>query len=214
MDRKFRNIISKAFEKIYYYLSYSLIYIVSLVMGLGFLTFAGANVMLFDLHEKIDRERYKEKIKIFKFFKENIINYSLKYLKISLLYVSLILILAVDLFYFSTSINLLFTGLFYLNIIMAFVLINAMALSFYLMAKYPDMRFIEIAKNAIALVIVNIIDILVLNAFLAAIAMILVKISSLLVIVILPDIAIDLANRFYKKILAKKSITYLLFNLE
>lgn len=214
MDRKFRNIISKAFEKIYYYLSYSLIYIVSLVMGLGFLTFAGANVMLFDLHEKIDRERYKEKIKIFKFFKENIINYSLKYLKISLLYVSLILILAVDLFYFSTSINLLFTGLFYLNIIMAFVLINAMSLSFYLMAKYPDMRFIEIAKNAIALVIVNIIDILVLNAFLAAIAMILVKISSLLVIVILPDIAIDLANRFYKKILAKKSITYLLFNLE
>ena len=64
MDRKFRNIISKAFEKIYYYLSYSLIYIVSLVMGLGFLTFAGANVMLFDLHEKIDHERYKEKIKI------------------------------------------------------------------------------------------------------------------------------------------------------
>ena len=214
MDRKFRNIISKAFEKIYYYLSYSLIYIVSLVMGLGFLTFAGANVMLFDLHEKIDRERYKEKIKIFKFFKENIINYSLKYLKISLLYVSLILILAVDLFYFSTSINPLFTGLFYLNIIMAFVLINAMVLSFYIMAKYPEMRFAEIAKNAIALVIVNIIDILVLNAFLAAIAMILVKISSLLVIVILPGIAIELANRFYKKILAKKSITYLLFNLE
>ena len=214
MDRKFRNIISKAFEKIYYYLSYSLIYIVSLVMGLGFLTFAGANVMLFDLHEKIDHERHKEKIKIFKFFKENIINYSLKYLKISLLYVSLILILAVDLFYFSTSINPLFTSLFYLNIIMAFVLINAMALSFYLMAKYPEMRFAEIAKNSISLVIVNIIDILVLNAFLAAIAIILIKISSLLVIVILPGIALDLANRFYKKILAKKSITYLLFNLE
>ena len=90
---------------------------------------------------------------------------------------------------------------------MAFVLINAMTLSFYLMAKYPEMRFAEIAKNAIALVIVNIIDILVLNAFLAAIAIILIKISSLLVIVILPGIAIVLANRFYKKILAKKSIT-------
>ena len=214
MDRKFRNIISKAFEKIYYYLSYSLIYIVSLVMGLGFLTFAGANVMLFDLHEKIDRERYKEKIKIFKFFKENIINYSLKYLKISLLYVSLILILAVDLFYFSTSINPLFTGLFYLNIIMAFVLINAMALSFYLMAKYPEMRFAEIAKNAIALVIVNIIDILVLNAFLAAIAMILVKISSLLLLVIFPGIFIDLSYYIFNKMLKKKSLTYLLFNIK
>ena len=214
MDRKFRNIISKAFEKIYYYLSYSLIYIVSLVMGVGFLTFAGANVMLFDLHEKIDRERYKEKIKIFKFFKENIINYSLKYLKISLLYVSLILILAVDLFYFSTSINPLFTGLFYLNIIMAFVLINAMALSFYLMAKYPEMRFAEIAKNAIALVIVNIIDILVLNAFLAAIAMILVKISSLLLLVIFPGIFIDLSYYIFNKMLKKKSLTYLLFNIK
>lgn len=214
MDRKFRNIISKAFEKIYYYLSYSLIYIVSLVMGLGFLTFAGANVMLFDLHEKIDKERHKEKIKIFKFFKDNIINYSLKYLKISLLYVSLILILAVDLFYFSTSINPLFTGLFYLNIIMAFVLINAMALSFYLMAKYPEMRFAEIAKNAIALVIVNIIDILVLNAFLAAIAMILVKISSLLLLVIFPGIFIDLSYYIFNKMLKKKSLTYLLFNIK
>ena len=214
MDRKFRNIISKAFEKIYYYLSYSLIYIVSLVMGLGFLTFSGANVMIFDLHEKIDHERHKEKIKIFKFFKDNIISNSLKYLKVSLLYTSLILILAVDLFYFSTSINPLFTAMFYLNIIMAFVIVNSMALSFYLMAKYPDMRFAEIAKNSISLVIVNIIDILVLNAFLAAIAIILIKISSLLVIVILPGIALELSHRFYKKILAKKSITYLLFNLE
>lgn len=214
MDRKFRNIISKAFEKIYYYLSYSLIYIVSLVMGLGFLTFAGANVMLFDLHEKIDRERYKEKIKIFKFFKENIINYSLKYLKISLLYVSLILILAVDLFYFSTSINPLFTGLFYLNIIMAFVLINAMAISFYLMAKYPEMRFAEIAKNAIALVIVNIIDILVLNAILTIIIMSLYKISSLLLLVIFPGIFIDLSYYIFNKMLKKKSLTYLLFNIK
>ena len=214
MDRKFRNIISKAFEKIYYYLSYSLIYIVSLVMGLGFLTFAGANVMLFDLHEKIDHERYKEKIKIFKFFKENIINYSLKYLKISLLYVSLILILAVDLFYFSTSINPLFTGLFYLNIIMAFVLINAMAISFYLMAKYTEMRFAEIAKNAIAMVIVNIIDILVLNAILTIIIMSLYKISSLLLLVIFPGIFIDLSHYIFNKMLKKKSLTYLLFNIK
>lgn len=214
MDRKFRNIINKAFEKIYYYLSYSLIYIVSLVMGLGFLTFAGANVMLFDLHEKIDRERYKEKIKIFKFFKENIINYSLKYLKISLLYVSLILILAVDLFYFSTSINPLFTGLFYLNIIMAFVIVNSMTLSFYLMAIYPEMKFAEIAKNAIALVIVNIIDILVLNAFLAAIAMIFYKISDLLIFILLPGIFIDLSYYIFNKMLNKRSLTYLLFSIK
>jgi hypothetical protein len=175
---------------------------------------AGANVMLFDLHEKIDRERYKEKIKIFKFFKENIINYSLKYLKISLLYVSLILILAVDLFYFSTSINPLFTGLFYLNIIMAFVIVNSMTLSFYLMAIYPEMKFAEIAKNAIALVIVNIIDILVLNAFLAAIAMIFYKISDLLIFILLPGIFIDLSYYIFNKMLNKRSLTYLLFSIK
>jgi len=175
---------------------------------------AGANVMLFDLHEKIDRERYKEKIKIFKFFKENIINYSLKYLKISLLYVSLILILAVDLFYFSTSINPLFTGLFYLNIIMAFVIVNSMTLSFYLMAIYPEMKFAEIAKNAIALVIVNIIDILVLNAFLAAIAMIFYKISDLPIFILLPGIFIDLSYYIFNKMLNKRSLTYLLFSIK
>lgn len=41
MDTKYRNIISKIFEKRYYYLSYSLIYVFYLVIGLVFLTFAG-----------------------------------------------------------------------------------------------------------------------------------------------------------------------------
>ena len=213
MDKKYRNIISKIFEKIYYYLSYSLIYVFSLVIGLVFLTFAGASVMAFDLHEKIDHERYKEKVKIFKFFKDNIISNSLIYLKVSLLYTSLILILAVDLFYFSTSINPLFTAMFYLNIIMAFVIVNSMALSFYLMAKFKEMTYKEIAKNAISLVVVHMVDILVLNVFLIVIAYLLSKISGILLILILPGIAISLSYRFYAKMLDKKSLTYLLFNL-
>lgn len=214
MDTKFRNRISMIFEKIYYFFTYSIIFVVSMVMGLGFLTFAGGHVMMFDLVKKIDGERYKEKIKVFKFFKENIIAYALKYLKISLLYVSLILILAIDLFYFSTSINPLFTGMFYLNIIMAFVLVNAMTLSFYLMAKYPEMKYTEIAKNAIALVIVNIIDILVLNALITAIAMIFYKISDLLIFILLPGIFIDLSYYIFNKMLKKKSLTYLLFSIK
>lgn len=214
MDTKFRNLIKEIFEKVYFYMSYSIIFIISMVMGLVFLSFAGTNVMLFDLNDKVSGERYKEKIKVFKFFKENIINYFLKYLKISLLYVSVIFILAVDIFYFSTSITPLFTGMFYLNIILAFVLVNAMFISFFLMAKYPDLKFVQIAKNSIALVIVNIIDILVLNAFIVAIAMIFYKISSLLIFILLAGLAIDIAYGFYKKILGKKSLTYLIFNLD
>lgn len=214
MDTKLRNVISVIFEKIYYFLTYSIVFVVTMVMGLGFLTFAGGHVMLFDLVKKIDGERYKEKIKVFKFFKENIISYALKYIKISLLYVSLILILAIDLFYFSTSINPLFTGMFYLNIILAFVLINTMGISFYIMANYKEMRFKEVVRNSISLVVVNTIDFLVLNAFLAAITLILYKISSLLLILLLPGIAIELSYRFYKKIIGKESITHLLFNLK
>ena len=214
MDTKFRNLIKEIFEKVYFYMSYSIIFIISMVMGLVFLSFAGTNVMLFDLNDKVSGERYKEKIKVFKFFKENIINYLLKYLKISLLYVSVIFILAVDIFYFSTSITPLFTGMFYLNIILAFVLVNAMFISFFLMAKYPALKFVQIANNSIALVIVNIIDILVLNAFIVGIAMIFYKISSILIFILLAGLAIDLAYGFYKKILGKKSLTYLIFNLD
>lgn len=214
MDTKLRNVISMIFEKIYYFLTYSIVFVVTMVMGLGFLTFAGGHVMLFDLVKKIDGERYKEKIKVFKFFKENIISYALKYIKISLLYVSLILILAIDLFYFSTSINPLFTGMFYLNIILAFVLINTMGISFYIMANYKEMKFKEVIRNSISLVVVNTIDFLVLNAFVVAITLILYKISSLLLILLLPGIAIELSYRFYKKIIGKESITHLLFNLK
>lgn len=214
MDTKLRNVISMIFEKIYYFLTYSIVFVVTMVMGLGFLTFAGGHVMLFDLIRKIDGERYKEKIKVFKFFKENIISYALKYIKISLLYVSLILILAIDIFYFSTSINPLFTGMFYLNIILAFGLINAMGISFYIMANYKEMKFKEVIRNSISFVVVNTIDFLVLNAFVVAITLILYKISSLLLLLLLPGIAIELSYRFYKKIIGKESITHLLFNLK
>lgn len=214
METKFINVISKVFEKIYYYLSYSLLYIVSLVMGLGILTFTEANVMIFDLHEKFDHERYKEKVKIFKFFKENIINYSLKYMKVSLLYTSLLLILSVDLFYFSTSINPLFTAMFYLNLIMAIIVVNSMALSFYLTAKFSEMQFKEVAKNSISLTIVHMVDILVLNVILTIIIMSLYKISSLLLLVIFPGIFIDLSYYICNKMLKKKSLTYLLFSIK
>ena len=214
MNTKFRNTISMIFEKIYYFLTYSIIFVVSMVMGLGFLTFAGGHVLLFDLVKKVDGERYKEKVKIFKFFKENIIVYVLKYLKISLLYLSLILILAIDLFYFSTSISPLFTAMFYLNIIMTFVLINAMAISFYLMAEYPEIKFVEITKNSLSLVIVNIIDILVLDAFLLVIIYLLSKISSILLIIIFPGISISLSYKVYQKMLKQKALTYLIFNVK
>ena len=118
MNTKIRDIASLVFEKIYYLLTYSVIYVIALLMGLGFLTFAGGNILVYKLDSLLNAERYKEKIKIFKFFKENIITYTRKYIKISLLYVSLLVIIAVDIFYFSTSINAVFNALFYLMIIL------------------------------------------------------------------------------------------------
>jgi len=55
--------------------------------------------------------------------------------------------------------------MFYLNIIMAFVIVNSIALSFYLMEKFKEMTFKEIAKNSISLTVVYMVDILVLNVF-------------------------------------------------
>ena len=73
MNTKIRDIASLVFEKIYYLLTYSVIYVIALLMGLGFLTFAGGNILVYKLDSLLNAERYKEKIKIFKFFKENII---------------------------------------------------------------------------------------------------------------------------------------------
>lgn len=213
MNTKIRDIASLVFEKIYYLLTYSVIYVIALLMGLGFLTFAGGNILVYKLDSLLNAERYKEKIKIFKFFKENIITYTRKYIKISLLYVSLLVIIAVDIFYFSTSINAVFNALFYLMIILAFIIINSMAISFYLISQYDQITFLAIAKNSISLVVVNIIDIILLNILLVLGGFLLNKISPILLLIILPGLFINLSAYFYKKMLEKKSLTYLLFSL-
>ena len=50
MNTKIRDIASLVFEKIYYLLTYSVIYVIALLMGLGFLTFAGGNISVSYTH--------------------------------------------------------------------------------------------------------------------------------------------------------------------
>ncbi|BFL71624.1 hypothetical protein [Anaerococcus nagyae] len=214
MDRKFKNLAHIVFEKIYYYLIMSLMYVVSIIAGLVFLTFGGSHVLLYKLNDKLSHERYKEKIKVFKFFKKNFISFTKKYIKVSILYVSLILILAVDIFYFSTSISPIFTALFYLILILSFIIINAIELSFLLMAKYSEMTFRDVAQNSISLIIVNIVDVLFLDAIVALVAIVIYKISDILLIILFPGIFIDLSYYIFNKMLDKKSISYLLFNIK
>ncbi len=214
MDRKFKNLAHIVFEKIYYYLIMSLMYVVSIIAGLVFLTFGGSHVLLYKLNDKLSHERYKEKIKVFKFFKENFISFTKKYIKVSILYVSLILILAVDIFYFSTSISPIFTALFYLILILSFIIINAIELSFLLMAKYSEMTFRDVAQNSISLIIVNIVDVLFLDAIVVLVAIVIYKISDILLIILFPGIFIELSYYVFNKMLEKKSLTYLLFNIK
>lgn len=214
MNTKIRHLLNITLEKIYYYLSISLMFLLSLIMGLGFLSFAGTHVFLYHLADVLSKERYKEKVKIFKVFKENVLSYMLKYVKVSLLYISVILLLGVDLFYFSAIKNNFYQSLFYINLILAFVIINAMILSFFLMAKYKDLSIKEIFQNSLSLVIVNIIDILLLNVLLVALIMIFYKISPVLLAILLPGLMLSISFTLYEKILDRKSITYLLFNIK
>lgn len=214
MNTKIRHLLNITLEKIYYYLSMSLMFLLSLIMGLGFLSFAGTHVFLYHLADVLSKERYKEKVKIFKVFKENVLSYMLKYVKVSLLYISVILLLGVDLFYFSAIKNNFYQSLFYINLILAFVIINAMILSFFLMAKYKDLTIKEIFQNSLSLVIVNIIDILLLNVLLVALIMIFYKISPVLLAILLPGLMLSISFSLYEKILDRKSITYLLFNIK
>lgn len=214
MNTKIRHLLNITLEKIYYYLSISLMFLLSLIMGLGFLSFAGTHVFLYHLADVLSKERYKEKVKIFKVFKENVLSYMLKYVKVSLLYISVILLLGVDLFYFSAIKNNFYQSLFYINLILAFVIINAMILSFFLMAKYKDLSIKEIFQNSLSLVIVNIIDIILLNVLLVALIMIFYKISPVLLAILLPGLMLSISFSLYEKILDRKSITYLLFNIK
>lgn len=210
MNDKARNTISKIFEKIYYYLALSLVFIATFVAGLGIFGFAASHILSYKIYEKLSRERYKEKVKFFKIFKETAVDTLISFAKMSSIYVALLIILAVDLFYFSTRIS----ALFYLGLIISFIIINAMIVSFFIKATYPGIEGLELVQNAVSIVVVNIVDILVLDIAIGIIAYILAKISFILVLLLVPGIYIELTYLAYKRMIKKRSITSLLFNIK
>lgn len=82
------------------------------------------------------------------------------------------------------------------------------------MAKYSEMTFRDVAQNSISLIIVNIVDVLFLDAIVALVAIVIYKISDILLIILFPGIFIELSYYVFNKMLEKKSLTYLLFNIK
>ena len=76
------------------------------------------------------------------------------------------------------------------------------------------MTFRDVAQNSISLIIVNIVDVLFLDAIVALVAIVIYKISDILLIILFPGIFIDLSYYIFNKMLDKKSISYLLFNIK
>uniref|UniRef100_UPI003736B2CC hypothetical protein n=2 Tax=Anaerococcus TaxID=165779 RepID=UPI003736B2CC len=63
-------------------------------------------------------------------------------------------------------------------------------------------------------IIVNIVDVLFLDAIVALVAIVIYKISDILLIILFPGIFIELSYYVFNKMLEKKSLTYLLFNIK
>lgn len=213
MKMRFRNIIHVIFDKIYYYLAISAVFMLTFIAGLGIFGFIPAHKISFKIYDRLYHERYKEKVKVFRIFKNQLGESLKENFKISLVYSALLLVLAVDILYFSTSISPIHTGLFYLFLILSFWLINSLLMSLYIDSTHEGLTFKENIQNSLALTIVNIVDILLMDIILGLVFFALYKMSFILIILLFPGIFIEIYYYFFTRILAKKSLTYLLFNL-
>lgn len=210
---KLKNLLRIAFEKLYYYLAISVVFDLSFLCGLGIFSFATSHIVAFNIYNKLANERYKEKVKIFKILKENLLSNLKENYKMSLIYILLLIIISLDIFYFSAVNGTLYKTLFYIFIILIFVILNAMIMSFFIKIMYPSLNLKENIQNSISLIVVNIVDILLLDILIGITTYFLNKISFILLILVFPGIYIELTYYVYKKILEKKSISYLLFNI-
>lgn len=210
---KLKNLLRIAFEKLYYYLAISVVFDLSFLCGLGIFSFATSHIVAFNIYNKLANERYKEKVKIFKILKENLLSNLKENYKMSLIYILLLIIISLDIFYFSAANGTLYKTLFYIFIILIFVVLNAMIMSFFIKIMYPSLNLKENIQNSISLIVVNIVDILLLDILIGITTYFLNKISFILLILVFPGIYIELTYYVYKKILEKKSISYLLFNI-
>ncbi len=213
-NQNFREKAGELFFKIYSYLTLSLLFFLFTLLGLGIFGLLPALKTSYQVLGKLQDQRQRERIKLFSTFKTSYFeNLKAHYLE-SLVQVLLIFLLAFDIFYFSTGVVPVFKVFFYIFIILAFLDINQFILTTYLLTWFGKRERGELLRNSISLIMVNLLDILFLDLVAFSIGYFLAKISTLLLLILLPGIFFDLSAFIFKKMIGKTSLSYRLFNLD
>ena len=208
-----RDKFSVFIERLYYFMATSIMHLLSLVLGLIFFSHIGSLKTSYQVIDKMYQATYREKVKIFKTYVENFkVNFKTTYLR-SLATTAIMFIGLVDLIYFYMIDTPIHTGAFYIGIILYFIYIHSLFLSSFLDTKY-DLTKKELIKNSVSIIIVNIVDFLLMTIILAIIGYLLYKFAFILILLLFPGILLEFTYFYYNKILSKRSITNMIFNVE
>lgn len=205
--------VSVFIERLYYFMAISIMHLISLVIGLFFLSHIGSLETSYQVIDKMYQATYREKVRIFKTYLSNFkVNFKRTYLR-SIGTTALIFIGFVDLIYFYMIDTPIHTGAFYIGIILYFIYIHTLLLSSFLDTKY-ELSKKELIKNSVSIIIVNIVDFLLMTIVIGIIGYALYKFAFILILILFPGIVLEFTYYYYKNILAKRSITNMIFNVE
>lgn len=211
---RLKDLASYAFMKVYYWMYISILFLGSTIIGLGVFSIVPSLMASFIVARSLASEKHKVKVKVFRLYKESFITYFKKYWLASLGATLLIFIISFDILYFSTGVIMAFNLLFIIFIILGFLFVNLIIIASYLRVAYENLELKNLFKNALAMEIVNMVDVLFMTVSSVGFFMILSKISGILLVIILPGIFINLSRKIVERILEKNSISYYIFNIK
>lgn len=191
----------------------SIMHLISLVIGLFLFSHIASLKTSYQIIDQMYHASYREKVKIFRTYVKNFkSNFKNTYL-FSLATSALMFVGIVDIIYFSMIDTPVHTAAFYIGIILYFIYIHTILLSSFLDNGY-DLSKKDLIKNSVSIIIVNIVDFLLMTIILAIIGYFLYKFAFILILILFPGILLEFTYFYYSKILSKRSITNLIFNVE
>lgn len=205
MRQDFKKKLDKLFIWIYYLLIGSILLLAGLFLGLFIFSLIPAIAAVFKVFEQVMEESKRNRLKVFKFWFENLRENFKKFYVDSIILSVIFGISYTNLLFFSSSNSVIGSGVYYITLIILALLPFFVLFVAHIAAFYNKLNLRQRWKNAISLLVVNLLDIIMLAIFLVIIGLLLEKMCTILLIFVAPGLLILLVKICYDNILKGKS---------
>lgn len=174
--------LNKLFNWVYVIMGTNALWVLGFVLGLGVFAIVPSTITIIDIYQQFSHPRKRDRLKMWRFWKEHFFKYLKKYWFTSFLFSLLFFVLFINYGYLNMASGLLSYLLFYITIFLVFIFFFVWLWFCYIRSYFTEVSIKETLVNAIAYTVSHFFEMLILFVLLVAAVLLIWEITPGLVV--------------------------------